>query len=214
MSSILLVRHGQASFGTANYDRLSALGHRQARSLGGVLAAREVTPGLVVAGRLKRQQATAAALVYSAGWDRGVVTDGAWDEFDHAHFLVPDLDPPGTSDARAFQRVLEKGMRGWVAGRTVLPQAETFEDFATRSREALHRLIDAAGRGPAIAVTSAGVISWLAALLLDGGPEQWIRLNRVCVNTAITKVVVGRSGISLVAFNDHSHLDHSMVTYR
>ena len=34
MSTLYLVRHGQASFGTDNYDRLSAIGEEQARELG------------------------------------------------------------------------------------------------------------------------------------------------------------------------------------
>ena len=43
MSSILLVRHGQASFGAADYDVLSPTGHEQSRVLGSALAARGVT---------------------------------------------------------------------------------------------------------------------------------------------------------------------------
>ena len=31
MSVLLLMRHGQASLGTTNYDRLSDIGHRQAQ---------------------------------------------------------------------------------------------------------------------------------------------------------------------------------------
>ena len=38
MPEFFLVRHGQASFGADNYDKLSALGHRQARWLGGYFA--------------------------------------------------------------------------------------------------------------------------------------------------------------------------------
>ncbi|MFQ5527850.1 MAG: hypothetical protein ACE5GX_16530 [Thermoanaerobaculia bacterium] len=34
MSRVLLVRHGQASAGSADYDRLSELGERQSRLLG------------------------------------------------------------------------------------------------------------------------------------------------------------------------------------
>jgi broad specificity phosphatase PhoE len=41
---ILLVRHGQASFGGADYDVLSPSGERQARRLGAALAARGVQP--------------------------------------------------------------------------------------------------------------------------------------------------------------------------
>ena len=44
--------------------------------------------------------------------------------------------------------------------------------------------------------------------------EQWIRLNRVCVNTGVATLIVGRRGISLVAFNDHSHLGPQEITYR
>ena len=50
MSVILLVRHGQASFGAADYDNLSPTGHEQSRVLGAALAARGVSPDLVVAG--------------------------------------------------------------------------------------------------------------------------------------------------------------------
>ena len=34
MQKITLVRHGQASYGTDNYDQLSPLGHEQAQILG------------------------------------------------------------------------------------------------------------------------------------------------------------------------------------
>jgi phosphohistidine phosphatase SixA len=39
VTEIVVVRHGQASFGQANYDALSALGHRQSQLLGEWLAA-------------------------------------------------------------------------------------------------------------------------------------------------------------------------------
>ncbi len=43
MSEFYLVRHGQASFGAKNYDKLSELGHQQARWLGEYLTARDIT---------------------------------------------------------------------------------------------------------------------------------------------------------------------------
>ena len=49
MSQVLLVRHGQASWGSDDYDVLSDLGERQSRMLGEALAARGVVPDLVVA---------------------------------------------------------------------------------------------------------------------------------------------------------------------
>ena len=40
MSELYLVRHAQASFGAANYDQLSDLGHQQSRWLGDHLGMR------------------------------------------------------------------------------------------------------------------------------------------------------------------------------
>ena len=54
MSVLLLVRHGQASFGAADYDQLSSLGEEQSRLLGASLAARGVRPDLVLRGSMKR----------------------------------------------------------------------------------------------------------------------------------------------------------------
>lgn len=50
MSQILLVRHGQASWGSADYDVLSPLGEKQSAVLGEALAARGITPDLLVRG--------------------------------------------------------------------------------------------------------------------------------------------------------------------
>jgi hypothetical protein len=40
-------------------------------------------------------------------------------------------------------------------------------------------------------------------------------LNHVSINTSITKLAVGRGGVTLVSINEHGHLDgESLVTYR
>ena len=59
MSQVLLVRHGQASWGSDDYDVLSDLGERQSRMLGEALAARGVVPDLVVRGAMRRHRQTA-----------------------------------------------------------------------------------------------------------------------------------------------------------
>ena len=50
MSEIYFVRHGQASFGSGNYDQLSALGHRQSVLLGEYFAARGLQFDQLLAG--------------------------------------------------------------------------------------------------------------------------------------------------------------------
>jgi hypothetical protein len=47
-------------------------------------------------------------------------------------------------------------------------------------------------------------------------PQTLITLNRVAVNGGLTKVASGRSGLSLVSFNEHGYLEGAggLVTLR
>jgi len=58
--SVILVRHGQASFGAASYDVLSEVGYRQAELTALELRRRGARVECVVAGTLARQRDTAA----------------------------------------------------------------------------------------------------------------------------------------------------------
>ena len=214
MGVILLVRHGQASFGSADYDVLSPLGKRQTRRLGLALASRGIRPGLIVSGSLKRQRDTAALLAAVAGWPPPAATNSAWNEYDLNRMAMAGDDGQVPRDARAFQEALEVAMRHWADAAGV-PLAESFAAFAARTESAVAALAAGQPRGAtAVVATSGGVIGWIAASLLGGGTELWVRLNRVCVNTGVTKLVTGRRGISLISFNDHSHLDEAEISYR
>lgn len=119
-----------------------------------------------------------------------------------------------TGDSEAFQVGLDGAMTAWYAGQLGVV-GESFNQFATRSEAALERVVPSSGRGQdVLVVSSAGVISWLATALVAGGPAQWVALNRVSVNTGVTKIVFGRRGRSMVTFNDHSHLLPEEITYR
>ena len=62
MSNLFLIRHGQASFGTADYDQLSDKGHHQARILGTFfLQAGALNPEAVLEGMERGKKAAVAA---------------------------------------------------------------------------------------------------------------------------------------------------------
>ena len=46
------------------------------------------------------------------------------------------------------------------------------------------------------------------------GHRLWTKLNPVTINTAITKVVSGRGGLTVVSYNEHVHLGADLLTYR
>lgn len=226
MSVVYLVRHGQASFGRSDYDRLSTQGEQQARRLGTVLAERGIKPDLVVSGQMRRHARTAELTLDAAGLRTEAQVDAGYNEFDHDQIVVAhkpayqrravmlaDLARTG-HPARAFQEMFEDATRRWVAGDGTYP--ESFESFCGRVSDALRRTSEALSKGQsALVFTSAGPIAAVTSRLLTGTDDLWLKLNPVAVNTAVTKVVSGRRGLTVVSFNDHSHLEGTdLLSYR
>ena len=52
MSELYLVRHGQASFGADNYDKLSPLGHKQSYVLGQYFKNKKIAFDRIITGDL------------------------------------------------------------------------------------------------------------------------------------------------------------------
>lgn len=207
MGQILLVRHGQASFGTDDYDVLSTRGVEQARLLGRAYAG--LSPDVVVHGELRRQRETAAIAAEAAGWTAPLRVDPRWDEFHLAGSAVRMASRKEDS-REAFQRWYEAATDRWLAGDHE-PGDESWVDFCSRTSAAL---ADLSAAGTAVVFTSGGPVAALVAGLLDGGAASYRRLMPVMVNASVTKVVQGSRGTSLISFNAHEHLPREAVTYR
>lgn len=226
MSILLLVRHGQASWGAADYDRLSALGEEQSRVLGSALAGRGLRPDLLVRGSLLRHRQTAAATVEAAGWPGEVLEDPGWNEYDHLPLVAGTPVQPAQPEApdqpeesydgrvRRFETILDR----WSSGRHDADYAESFPVFRDRVEAAFRRTLERLEpKQTAVVFTSGGAVSWVAATLTDGGVPAWHRLSKVVMNGSVTKVLDGRRGASLISFNDHSHLEAAgsgLLSYR
>lgn len=222
MGVVLLVRHGQASFGADDYDVLSDTGWEQGRLLGSWLAGRGVDPTVVVQGGMRRHRETVDAIRHgAAGWV-DPSTDPGWDEFDHLAVVAayPDL-PPGDLDRRAFQRAFEQATARWTGGGHDEEYAEPWPAFRARVASSMASAVAQAGSGrTVVVVSSGGPIAAACAALVD--PEAdgatfarlWSRLNTVMVNASYSRVVVGSTGARLLTFNEHPHLEGEHLTYR
>jgi broad specificity phosphatase PhoE len=220
MGVLLLVRHGQASLGAAEYDQLSDLGLRQAQILGARLAGTDLSVDRVVCGTLDRQRDTAGPLLAALGWPgSGLETDGRLDEYDHVGVMAQhtsDITFAGSAadgeSGRRLQSALDEAISRWMSGGT--GYTESHEAFVSRAVGAVQDL--AAAPGGTIAVTSGGVIAAACVQALGLPFERWPALARLVVNSSITKIVSGTSGTHLVTFNDHAHLedDRTLITYR
>lgn len=227
MGTVLLLRHGQASFGGPDYDVLSEIGHAQARLVGARLAA---LPRLdrVVHGSLVRQRDTAASASTAFAQAPPVTVDARFDEYDQDALFGAgawSADEQAeierrlatTDDPRqVFQEQLEVALRRWTEG--THGTGESYTAFRDRTRAALADVAGDLGRGEvAVVVTSGGVIAALVADAWDLDAAAWIRMNRVVVNASLTTFVTGRRGTSLLTVNDHAHLEGAppeLRTYR
>lgn len=82
MSEFYLVRHGQASFGAKNYDKLSELSHQQARWLGEYFTARSITFSQAFMGDMVRHRETTQDIVDGLSQLPVVRVDDGFNGFD------------------------------------------------------------------------------------------------------------------------------------
>jgi broad specificity phosphatase PhoE len=220
MPSIVLIRHGQASFGAEDYDALSPGGHAQAEAVARELSRDGRPVERIVSGSLRRQRETAAPAASMLGLS--VEVDSRLDEYDMDDILAchsdsqvrTDLQPGGRQVSSAeFQVALERGIRSWMAAGSDSAAGETWPQFAARTRAAIIELAAGLPSGTTgLAFTSAGVIAALCVSILEIPSETLVVLNRVAVNGAITLVASGRSGLSLISFNEHRYLERDPET--
>src|SRR3954453_24074050 len=81
MPIVLLVRHGQASFGADDYDSLSDLGRRQAELTGRRLATAGLRRAVAVHGSLRRQRDNGPLALAARRTEATPRTDPRWDEY-------------------------------------------------------------------------------------------------------------------------------------
>jgi broad specificity phosphatase PhoE len=218
MGAIYLVRHGQASFGAADYDALSPRGFEQSTVVGAELLRRTVSFGQVRSGTLARQRDTAATALKVLGTVAPVVEDPRWNEYDHVDIGLHHAGGAPQEDSRAYQGVLDAALTAWIAAGGTGPCAETWPAFLARCRGALADLVTSLGKGEhAVVFTSGGVIATVCGLLMGTPEAGLLKLNRVTVNGGITKLVSGRGGVTMVSFNEHPHFEADaaqLLTYR
>jgi broad specificity phosphatase PhoE len=223
MGMVLLVRHGQASFGADDYDVLSETGIEQSRVLGRFLADAGTTPGALLHGAMKRQRDTATVMAEAAGWRVVPEVDEGWNEFDHLGVValgggLDRLDRRDGLDRQAFQQVFEDATARWSGGEYDDEYDETWSSFVVRVGAALDRAC--ARDGVTVVSSSGGAIAVACAALVDPSaapdelPRLWKMFNTVSANASVTRVIQGSTGRRLLTFNEHAHLRGELITYR
>jgi len=229
MATVMLIRHGQASYGQADYDKLSPLGIEQARMIGAFLATQKIDA--VFSGPLVRQVGTAThARETAPELPAAVRLDGLaeFPGFDIVKAFLPRLaeedpelavlisKPTRELADRAFKAIIAK----WSRDEWRIAGVERVHEFAARVQGALDRVVAECGSGGRVAVvTSGGVIGVAAGLVFGATAHHMIRASLVVKNASISELKVRTrefawdpDKISLVSFNSVAHLPAAMHT--
>jgi broad specificity phosphatase PhoE len=236
MSTIYMVRHGQASFGEENYDRLSPKGSEQSRLLADFFLKTGLTFDALYSGAIDRQRQTIREIIslYDESGlgmpEPKVMTE--FDEYDSKAIVTSEIDGLITedqtiawdldhmyTDKKAFQRVFEKVMLRWVTGRYEKPGVETWAEVQRRVRAGFARVMEENGRNKLILViASGGTISAAVQFALGISDVETIQLSWQIVNTSVTRFMYNNQRITLQSFNTFSHLEltkrRDLITYR
>ncbi len=222
MSTLTLLRHGQASFGADRYDTLSLPGEQQARRVGEHLKTQGRNFDSVFVGPRERHRITAQFALRPIGADWEVEADPALDEFAEGQQILAAAQirqgvklrgagaVTGKDAARCYVREIEAWARGEVSIDGV-PQASAFRRGVGQWRD---RITAQAGSGVAlIAVTSGGVIAALVADALELPDAAMAQFMGVIYNASITEFAFssGRAP-SLVSLNEASFLPRNLLT--
>ncbi|MFZ2307667.1 MAG: histidine phosphatase family protein [Rhodoferax sp.] len=211
MGNLYLVRHGQASFGAADYDNLSELGHRQSVRLGQYFADRKLQFDAVLTGTLKRHAQTWTGIAEGAGLDLQPLLWPGLNEFDSAAVIAaihPDpLGPTDTPEMYKYHfRLLRDGLTQWMNG-VVSPRGmPNYNEFVAGVTSALDH-VRKHYSGNVLIVSSGGPISTAIGHILGTVPEKTIELNMQIRNSAVTEFLFTPKRHLLLTFNSLAHLD-------
>ncbi|MBA4262417.1 MAG: histidine phosphatase family protein [Comamonadaceae bacterium] len=215
MGTLYLVRHGQASFGAADYDQLSELGQRQSERLGRYWADQGLRFDAVLTGTLRRHAQTWEGIARGAGLALEPLPWAGLNEYDSEALIRAVLpckrdatlgDPHSPEGYRAHFRLLRDGLAQWMAG-TVSPQGMPgYTDFVHGITSALDHVRAHHTGQQVLLVSSGGPIATAVGHVLGLSPDATIELNMRIRNSAVTEFVFNPKRHNLLSYNTLAHL--------
>lgn len=211
MAEIYLVRHGQASFNSENYDRLSDLGWQQSAYLGAYFAERDMEFDHIFTGNQLRHKQTADGILGRKTTDYNV--HSGLNEYDFSALYKAYMrQHPGEEEAsregnrQIFYQRLKLALKLWSEDKLTGDLPESWADFKGRVGDALTH-IRKTSEGRCLVVSSGGAISMTIGLILDLGPQKIIDLNLQIKNASFCHIYSGSGNMQLSSFNNIPHLD-------
>ena len=235
MANLLIIRHGQASFGTDNYDQLSPLGQRQADLTGEFLRQMGTRLSAAYSGDLSRQRETGQRVLGQLADAPDLVIDPRFNEVqtdEQIDFMMPilieryprfaDLVAAMDTDTKSFQKIIETVFNYWVSAECDIGGIQSWADYRGGVVSAFEGAMASAQSGSDTAIfTSGGTIATMVGHVLRLTSDRVYEFYEPVFNCSLTRIIFNSRKCSLSTFNDVGHLHlmsaqlkERLVTYR
>ena len=223
MPTLYLVRHGQASFGAADYDNLSDIGHTQAVALGQYFKAKKIRFDAAYMGTLRRHAQTYAGIAQGMGGNDSALLRPGLNEYDSDAVLQAIHSEPLSTERtpenyRKHFRLLRDGLAAWMAGTASPKGMPAYPDFVRGITDVLDEVrteFGARDDARILICSSGGPISTAVGHILGTAPQATIELNLRIRNSSVTEFAFTPKRHMLVTYNTLPHLEDKpeWVTY-
>ena len=221
MNVLYLIRHGQASFGTAHYDQLSERGFEQSRITGEWFKQCGIQIDHAVAGGLQRHVQTAETFLSgycgSSGWQSPIHRDPEFNEVDQIDMLNPNnaetkVGPKRDGTAKMtfdqFKENLTAAYFRWTCGLYDREYKLPYPLYAARCATAIQRAVGLAQEGETVAAfSSGGTIAMICRDVMLLGDQTTSDLMWLISNTSVSKLNCEDGKFTLTMFNSLAHLE-------
>lgn len=235
MANLLVVRHGQASFGADNYDQLSSLGQRQADLTGEFLRQMGTRFSAAYSGDLSRQRETGQRVLDQLEQPQELIIDPRFNEVqtdEQIEVMMPlllerdarfaDLVAAMDTDTKSFQKIIETVFNYWVSPECDVSGIQSWKDYHGGVVSAFEDAMASAASGTdTIIFTSGGTIATIVGHVLKLTSDRVYEFYEPVFNCSITRIIFNSRKCSLSTFNDVGHLhqmsaqlNERLVTYR
>ncbi len=223
MPTLYLVRHGQASFGAADYDNLSDTGQLQALALGQYFKAKKLSFDASYIGTLRRHAQTYAGIAQGMGSDVAAIVRPGLNEYD-SDAVVQAIHPEPLSHERTPEtyrkhfRLLRDGLAAWMEGKTSpegMPEYPAFVKGITDVLDEVRAQFGGKDDAKILICSSGGPISTAVGHILGTSAQTTIELNLRIRNSSVTEFAFTPKRHMLVTYNTLPHLEDKpeWVTY-
>ena len=232
MTIITLVRHGQASFGESNYDKLTELGLKQGQIVGEALKERNLDPhetAIYYGSQLRHKETMEEALKVWSYDGNMKILEGVR-EFDHEDIIFkghPNFASKALLGAKLLaskdkKKTLEElffeALKRWFSGQYDHEYQESWSDFEKRCWGAVKNVALKKEKKEIVIFTSGGVIGAIVKFLMNVGQDKVLDILWKQVNGGLTKILFQDiNNVFLLSWNEQHHIlkkGKNFITYK